>query len=153
MKKRIKIHDNWQTPNNLYHELHKVFDFNFDPCPLNHDITAWDGLHVDWGTRNYINPPYTRKLKEAFVLKAVEESKKNKLCVLCLPVSTSTKLFHDVIIPNARQIAFIKGRPKFIGVDTYNNLVDHKGGMHDTMIVVFGKSKKYLTNNHLFSLL
>jgi hypothetical protein len=51
---------------------------------------------------NFINPPYSRKLKEAFIRKALEESKKGKTCVLLLPVSTSTAIFHDVILPNAK---------------------------------------------------
>jgi hypothetical protein len=90
------------------------------------------------GERNYINPPYSRNLKEAFVLKAIEESKKGKLCVMLLPVSTSTKLFHEHIQPNANEIRFVKGRIKFIGVNTKGELVNDKAPMHDSMIVVFG---------------
>ena len=83
MKNRNLIHsDNWETPSYIYDELNKEFDFDFDPCPINHDISKWDGLKVEWGNRNFINPPYSRKLKEAFVKKAIEQSKKGKLCVL-----------------------------------------------------------------------
>lgn len=137
MKNRNLIHsDNWETPSYIYDELNKEFDFDFDPCPINHDISKWDGLKVEWGNRNFINPPYSRKLKEAFVKKAIEQSKKGKLCVLLLPVSTSTVLFHDYILPNKKEIRFIKGRIKFIGYNTYGEKVSNKAGMHDSMIVI-----------------
>src|SRR5690554_5013330 len=98
MKNRNLNHsDNWETPPKLYQELDDEFNFDFDPCPINFgEITEdTDGLLIEWGERNYINPPYSRKLKEAFVKKAIEEANKGKLCVMLLPVSTSTKLFHD----------------------------------------------------------
>jgi phage N-6-adenine-methyltransferase len=128
--------DNWQTPPELYNKLNEEFNFNFDPCPLNHNLELWDGLKIEWKERNFINPPYSRKLKDLFVKKAIEESKKGKLCVLLLPVSTSTKLFHDHILPNKKEIRFLKGRVKFIGVNTFGNLVQNKCGMHDSMIVI-----------------
>jgi len=141
MKDRNLTHsDNWGTPKALYDELNKEFAFDFDPCPLNEgEITPdKDGLLIEWGKHNFINPPYSRQLKEAFVKRAVEESKKGKLCVCLLPVSTSTKLFHEVIKPNANEIRFLKGRVKFLGVNTKGEYVETKAGMHDSMIVVFG---------------
>ena len=136
MKDRNLEHsDNWATPSYFYDELHAEFNFDFDPCPL----YGTDGLVGDWGMRNYVNPPYSRKLKEAFVLKAIEESKKGKLCVMLLPVSTSTKLFHEHILPNASDIRFVKGRIKFLGVNTKGEYVTNKAPMHDSMVVIFGK--------------
>ena len=137
MKNRNLNHsDNWETPKELYDKLNEEFDFNFDPCPINHDTNKWNGLEIDWKERNFINPPYSRKLKEAFVKKAIEEANKGKVCVLLLPVSTSTKLFHDYILPNKKEIRFIKGRVKFIGYNTFGEKVTDKTGMHDSMIVV-----------------
>jgi site-specific DNA-methyltransferase (adenine-specific) len=126
--------DDWKTPDYFYNELNKEFNFNFDPCPL---FSNFNGLVIEWKECNFINPPYSRKLKEAFVIKALEESKKGKKCVLLLPVSTSTKLFHEVIQPNAKEIRFIKGRIKFVGVNTFGQKVSEKCGMHDSMIIVF----------------
>jgi site-specific DNA-methyltransferase (adenine-specific) len=135
MKNRnLKHSDNWATPTELYNELDKEFNFDFDPCPLNSDF---DGLSIEWGKSNFINPPYSRELKEAFVIKAIEESKKGKKCVMLLPVSTSTKLFHDHIQPNASAIRFLRGRVKFAGVNTKGEQVSNKCGMHDSMIVIF----------------
>lgn len=78
--------------------------------------SKFDGLKIEWHFRNYINPPYLRTLKEAFIRKAFEESKKGKLCVMLLPVSTSTKIFHEIIYHNAK-IRFLKGRVKFICIE------------------------------------
>ena len=125
MKDRNLVHsDNWATPIEFYDNLDLEFAFNFDPCPLNlNEITdETDGLLIDWGTSNFINPPYSRQLKEKFVLKAIEESKKGKLCVMLLPVSTSTKLFHDHILPNAKEIRFVKGRINFFNWKLFNFL-------------------------------
>jgi hypothetical protein len=98
---------------------------------------TWNGLTVEWGNRNFVNPPYSRKLKEAFILKAIEESKKGKLCVMLLPVSTSTKIFHDHILPNKKEIKFIRRRLKFSGYNTKGEFVNNKCGMHDSMLVIF----------------
>lgn len=143
MKNRnLNNSDNWATPNKLYDELNAEFHFDFDPCPLNgNEITPEnDGLLIQWGQRNYINPPYSRKIKEAFVKRAIEWARTDRLCVMLLPVSTSTVLFHDYIKPNAEEIRFLRGRVKFEGVNTFGERVTNKCGMHDSMIVVFGKN-------------
>lgn len=136
MKDRnIEHSDNWATPKELYDKLNAEFNFEYDPCPL---FSPFDGLAFDWAKSNFINPPYSRKLKEAFVLKAIEESKKGKLCVMLLPVSTSTKLFHQHILPNAKEIRFLEKRVKFLGTNTKGEYVTDKAPMHDSMVVVFG---------------
>ena len=140
MKNRNLSHsDNWATPKDLYDKLNAEFNFDFDPCPFNDgEITPdKDGLLIEWGQSNFINPPYSRKLKEAFVKKAIDESKKGKTCVMLLPVSTSTVLFHEFIQPNAKEIRFIKGRVKFTGINTKGVLVNNTPPMHDSMIVIF----------------
>ena len=141
MKNRNLQHsDNWATPKEFYETLNEEFRFDFDPCPLNEgEITPdKDGLLVEWGERNFINPPYSRRLKESFVKKAIEQGKKGKLCVMLLPVSTSTSLFHDYILPNASELRFVRGRIKFCGINTKGEYVDNCSPMHDSMIVVFG---------------
>lgn len=158
MKNRNIDHkDDWATPPYFYNELNKEFNFNFDPCPYKHDIEKWDGLEIEWKERNFINPPYSRKLKEKFIKKAIEQSNKGKLCVVLIPTSTSTKIFHNDILPNKKEIRFVKGRIPFIGINTKGQYVNwHKwerltpngvdcvknSGMHDSMIVVFDGRKK-----------
>ena len=144
MKNRnLKHSDNWGTPKWFYDKLDDEFHFDFDPCPLNlGEITNEnDGLLIDWGQRNFINPPYSRKLKEAFVEKDINESRKGKLCVMLLPVSTSTKLFHERIKPNADEIRFVLGRIKFNGINTKGEPANGRP-MHDSMIVVFNNGQK-----------
>jgi len=136
MKIRKKEHDNWETPKDLIIYIkYKYFggkDF-YDPCPLNSDF---DGLKTEWKERNFINPPYNRKDKELFIRKALEESKNGKVCVMLLPVSTSTIIFHEVIYPNC-DLVFIKKRVKFEGINSYGELVSNKCGMHDSMLCIF----------------
>ena len=145
MKNRNLVHkDDWETPQYIL-ELWvlPIFENNlgkdyFDPCPIN---SKFDGLNIEWKEQNFINPPYSRKLKELFIRKAFEESKKGKLCIMLLPVSTSTKIFHEIIYPNA-EIRFLKGRVKFKGINTKGKEVSNKCGMHDSMIVIFGGLNK-----------
>lgn len=92
----------------------------------------------------FVNPPYSRKLKELFVKKGIEEANKGKLCVFLLPVSTSTALFHDYIVPNASEIMLVRGRLKFGKIDKDGNfylpLNKHgkvSGGTKDSMVIVF----------------
>ena len=56
-------------------------------------------------------------------------------------MSTSTKLFHEYILPNKTSVEFIKGRLKFAGYNSKGEYVDNKCGMHDSMIVVFDGRK------------
>ena len=59
MKNRnLKHSNNWETPKEFYDKLNKEFNFDFDPCPLNHDVSKWNGLEINWGGANFINPPY-----------------------------------------------------------------------------------------------
>ena len=146
MVKKIHINndDNYATPPEFYSQLNKQFNFDFDPCPYNEESIVIDGLKIEWGQSNFVNPPYSKKLKESFIKKGIEEAKKGKICVFLIPVSTSTKLFHDWIKPNATEIIFVKGRIKFGKLDIDRNFylpLNPKGktqsGTKDSMIVIF----------------
>lgn len=145
MKKiHINNDDNYATPPEFYKKLDDVFHFDFDPCPYSEGKPLFDGLSCEWGMSNFVNPPYSQKLKEAFVLKGIEESKKGKVCVFLIPVSTSTVLFHKHIKPNAASIEFVQGRIKFGKLDEnrqfYIPLNKHgkeSSGTKDSMVVVF----------------
>ena len=134
-KKNQTDSNNWRTPKDFYDKLDSEFHFDFDPCPFNAgEITPEnDGLLIPWGKRNFINPPYSRLLKESFVKRAISESKKGAVCVMLLPVSTSTALFHDLIQPNALEIRFVRGRLYFVSDDPAKN----GRPMYDSMVVVF----------------
>lgn len=83
MKNRsLRHNDDWATPQDLYDELNREFNFDHDPCPLGganvfstYDETCNGGgldFSIPWGSRNFINPPYSRTLKELFVRRAVK---------------------------------------------------------------------------------
>ena len=140
----INNDDNYATPPELYNELNKEFNFDFDPCPYNEGDIINDGLKIDWGKSNFVNPPYSQKLKEQFIIKGIEEMKKGNVSVFLIPVSTSTKLFHDYIKPNANEIRFLKGRVKFGKINDngefyypLNKYGKVQSGTKDSMIVLF----------------
>jgi site-specific DNA-methyltransferase (adenine-specific) len=144
----INNDDNYATPSELYNELNKEFNFNFDPCPYNENEIINDGLKINWGSSNFVNPPYSQKLKEAFIKKGIEEMNKGNTSVFLIPVSTSTKLFHEHIKPNATEIRFLKGRIKFGKLDKDNNFYlplnkygKTQSGTKNSMIVIFKKNK------------
>ena len=121
-----------KTPTDLYEKLDKEFHFDFDPCPPNADF---NGLEIDWKKSNFVNPPFNQQ--KLWIKKAYEESLKNngkwslknKICVLLLPARTDTKIFHEIILPYAKEIRFIKGRLKF---QQYKN-----SAPFPSMIVIF----------------
>jgi hypothetical protein len=127
------VNDDWATPDYLYEELNNEFNFDFDPCPLRADF---DGLAIEWGRSNFVNPPYNREDKPKFIEKAFTEWKKGKTCVLLIPASTSTKHFHEYILPHA-EIRFLRGRVSFKGYNTKGEYTDKNKGKHDSMIVIF----------------
>lgn len=142
MKNRNLNHqDHWATPKEWYDNLDAEFHFDFDPCPLHHDITLWDGLKVHWGRRNFVNPPYSRKLKEAFILKAIEEQRKGNLSVLLLPVSTSTKIFHHHLLPAIKNrwtdLRFVEGRIPFQGINKKGQRVNFLDKTDDSFVIQY----------------
>jgi len=138
MKNRdgLENSNHWATPNWLYKQLDEEFHFNFDPCPLHHDMSKWNGLKVEWGTSTFCNPPYDRINKPRFIEKAYLEWQKGKTIVMLLPASTSTIHFHKYIYKQA-EIRFLQGRIKFAGRRTNGEYTTTGSPKHDSMIVVF----------------
>ncbi|HSV43353.1 MAG TPA: DNA N-6-adenine-methyltransferase [Candidatus Bathyarchaeia archaeon] len=99
-------HDNWSTPNDVYESLDAEFHFNDDPCP----IGGAGGLDREWGSRTFLNPPYSQ-IKD-WCKKAYDEWQKGKTIVMLIPSRTDTKFWHEYIM-KATEIRFIKGRLKF----------------------------------------
>jgi hypothetical protein len=126
MKNRNLDHkDDWATcPNYLKTVTARIGKY-FDPCPWHHDLSLWDGLDIEWQDVNFINPPYSEPLKSQFVKKAIHESKKDKLCFMLLPVSTSTRLYHNLIDPNMKTQKFVFKRIPFIGINDKGQKVNY----------------------------
>jgi hypothetical protein len=116
---------NWKTPKNFYKELNKEFNFDFDPCPENPNF---NGLEIEWGKRNFVNPPYSAL--SLWIKKSYDEWRKGKLVVMLIPARTDRKDFHEIILPYASEIRFIKGRLKF---DDQKN-----SAPFPSMLVIFG---------------
>ena len=82
------------------------------------DMLEWTGRRV------FCNPPYGPGLS-----KWLERGLEANLAVFLIPARTDTRWFHEIVMPNAKEIRFIKGRLKF--GDAVN------GAPFPSMIVVF----------------
>ena len=102
--KRVK--DSVSTPPELYDALHLQYNFDFDPCPLNEEWVI-DGLKVDWGKRNYVNPPYSRGNIQNWIQKAIAEAEKGNLSVMLIPGRTCSNYWQELIFPNLTNITFL----------------------------------------------
>ena len=97
--------DNYVTDDSIL----QLFKDWFDPCPLN-DNPNIDGLKLDWKDKTYVNPPYSKPLP--WVLKAIEENKKDKLIVMLLRMDTSTRWFKELQEAGAKFL-WINSRLRF----------------------------------------
>lgn len=133
--------DDWETPQFILDWVKKEYGDYFDPCPLYGLENGFDGLNKDWDKVNFINPPYSAGSdKEAFIRKAKEEGDKGNICVVLIPASTETAIFHDVIKPNA-QIFFIRKRVPFKGFNQKGEYVTNKCGLSGSMLCIFGVNR------------
>ena len=97
----------WRTPVSLYADLDREFHFNFDPCPFGD--TSGGLICESWRRRRvFCNPPYGPEIV-SWVRCAAEA----ELAVYLLPARTDTRWFHEIVLPKAKEIRFIKGRLKF----------------------------------------
>jgi len=82
----------WLTPIDLMDDLHREFEFDFDPCP--HPLPeGFNGLEIEWGQSNYVNPPFgvieyngKKKGATAWARKAITEFQKGKKVVFVYPI-------------------------------------------------------------------
>ena len=99
----------WPTPAKLYQELDAEFHFDFDPCPLHSQEDGLAPLFCSWhGKRVFCNPPYGPKIR-----KFLERAKEAELAVFLIPARTDTRWFHEIVLPYASEIRFLKGRLRF----------------------------------------
>lgn len=104
--------DEWRTPQNLFDELDKEFDFDSDPCPdLKHPLKP---NLKGWNKSVFINPPYSKIsfwIAEAYAYHTFPTVKQ---VVMLIPSRTDTIWWHEYVM-KAKEIRFIKGRLKFSG--------------------------------------
>lgn len=108
----------WLTPP---HILRRLGSFDLDPCaPVNrpwdtaahHYTIEDDGLKQPWFGRVFCNPPYDTALIVQFIRRCVE----HRNAIALTFARTDTRLFHELVFPNADSILFIKGRLSFYHV-------------------------------------
>ena len=104
----------WLTPPELFADLNKQFEFDFDPCPFPKP-DDFDGLKAEWGESNYVNPPFgsimhngKKKGATAWVRKAIEENNKGKLVVFVYPIDKWVFMFLKQIGSEVRNLGDIK---------------------------------------------
>ena len=101
--------DFWRTPAKVYEALDNEFHFDFDPCPVN---PTFDGLNIEWGQCNFVNPPYSRKCLKLWYAKAWQEYQKGKTVVMLVPARTDVPHWHEYAM-KATEIRFCRGRIHF----------------------------------------
>jgi len=114
----------WSTPSDVYEALHREFCFTLDPCPLHAMQDGLARLFHPWaGHIVFVNPPYkeTRKWLEMW--------REAATAVYLIPARTDTRAFHEIILPYASEIRFIRGRLRFGTATT--------GAPFPSMVVVF----------------
>lgn len=121
----MKVHyssksNEWATPQYLFDELDREFNFTLDPCTTDENAKCDkyytiedDGLKQDWSNDVvFMNPPYGRGIKY-WIQKAYEEYNKGATVVCLIPARTDTTYWHEYIFGKATDIRFLKGRVKF----------------------------------------
>jgi len=99
--------DSVPTPDTVFAPLDELFQFNYDPCPLNGALNPAvpDALASRWGSMVFCNPPYSNIAP--WVRKASEE-----LClhgtrsVFLIPGHTEVHYWGDYVFPYASEIWF-----------------------------------------------
>lgn len=110
--------EEWETPQNLFDELNKEFNFTIDVASSDNNYKVKkhytkndNGLLQNWDNEIvWCNPPYGRKIGDW--VKKASESK--GIVVMLIPARTDTKWFHEYIyIKQNVETRFLKGRLKF----------------------------------------
>ena len=111
--------DCWETPQELFDELNRKYNFDVDVCALpenakctNYFTPEIDGLKQEWIGTCWMNPPYGRGIID-WVEKAAYTAKQGHTVVALVPVRTDARWFQNYCL--GREIHFIKGRLKFGG--------------------------------------
>jgi site-specific DNA-methyltransferase (adenine-specific) len=122
--------EHWRTPEALYKALDAEFHFTFDPCPLGGG--KQDGLSTlftPWhGKRVFCNPPYGPGIGEW-----IERGLDADVAAFLIPARTDTRWFHDIVLPMAAEIRFVRGRLKFGNAQN--------GAPFPSMIVIFRRAE------------
>lgn len=137
-RRKRNEHREYAVAPELFGPLMKEFQFTLDAAASGTNaqckkfFTKKDNaLLQSWGKGNvWCHAP--RENLAAWVRKAYEASKQGATVVMLLPVQTSAKWFHEIILRNRAEIRFIRGRLKFVRPDGSRSTP-----FFDSMLVVF----------------
>lgn len=131
--------DEWETPQELFDDLNKVWGFELDVCATRYNRKCklffdkeQDGLAQEWKGTCWMNPPYAKGIIDRWVAKAVSETRAERCVVVValLPVRTDTRWWHE----------HIEGNPD-VYVEFHSKRTRFKGAKHNapfaTCIVYF----------------
>jgi hypothetical protein len=128
--------DRWLTPPDVVRALG---EFDLDPCGAPGHVLARntyllengdDGLMDTWFGRVWMNPPYGRTMRQ-WVERLIDHGSGTAL----IPVAAGTKLWQEVVFPNASAIHFYRHRIKFLRRDGKD---DEMVSPQASAIVAFG---------------
>ena len=127
----------WLTPPEIYKALDREFHFDMDPCP--YPFKGVDGIDLEWGFSNYVNPPFNRSDEQNgrtmtdWVKKSIEESKKGKTVVL---IFNTSNLINMLIEAGAEMRSM--GRVKWLDGKTKDTW---KSPSNTTLFILRGRKK------------
>lgn len=120
--------DEWETPGDLFYELEKQYNFTFDCCATwenkkayyySEDFLNWfdnayfkHSYHICW-----MNPPFSKSIN---MFKHFFEAVKKGVAIYRCD-NLETKIWQDVILPNADWIFIPKGRVCYEGMNGYGS--------------------------------
>ena len=135
--------DEWGTPNDLFDEYDRMYNFNLDPCghPMRFlkeemvtitlsgtycrgelvDKDVNNGLIESWKDCNvFVNPPYTKKRIDgkiqsqiALWTKKIYEERNSANVIVLLCPARTDTIYFHEYIYNVAELTFLKGRLKF----------------------------------------
>ena len=133
--------DDWETPDHFFREQERQYgQFDLDACATKHNSKCAifmspedDGLQQPWFGNVWCNPAYSRGQPTLWIKKAIAEVEAGNAhqVVMLLRCDTSTSRWHDLIVPHAAEVKFVRGRIKFGGAE--------QGAPFASIIVIFRK--------------
>jgi site-specific DNA-methyltransferase (adenine-specific) len=111
-----------KTPDMIRLMLQMEFEFDgvVNACSKGVDIETL--LSCDWYDSTFVVPQYSCVKK--WVKKCIEENQKGKTVVMIIPSRTNTDWFHELIVPSATDVRFIRGRITLPGYTKQNQYPD-----------------------------
>lgn len=115
------MNNEWSTPQYVFDELNKEFNFNLDVCASDWNAKCEkyytkedDGLKKPWFGTCWMNPPYGKEINK-WIRRAYEVSFYNVTTVCLIPSRTDANYFHDYCLKG--EIRFIRGRIHFVDIN------------------------------------